>query len=59
MLGKMEKKCISCGKSLVNDPSSTTFMCPGCGKQEISRCSHCRELAAKYQCPECGFEGPN
>jgi len=55
----MEKKCTSCGKNLTNDPSSTIFNCPGCGKQEINRCSHCRELAAKYKCPECGFEGPN
>ncbi len=59
MLIKMEKKCTSCGKNLTNDPSSTIFNCPGCGKQEINRCSHCRELAAKYKCPECGFEGPN
>jgi len=55
----MESKCISCGKRLVNDAMSVTFPCPGCGKQTINRCSHCKKLSAKYNCPECGFEGPN
>ena len=55
----MENKCTSCGKKLVNDTSCVIFPCPGCGKQKISRCSHCRELSAIYRCPECWFEGPN
>jgi hypothetical protein len=35
------------------------FLCPKCSKPEIIRCKHCREIVAKYKCPECGFEGPN
>ena len=35
------------------------FMCPKCGKAEIVRCGHCREIVTRYICPECGFEGPN
>jgi len=34
-------------------------MCPKCGKYQIIRCKHCREIVAKYKCPECGFVGPN
>ena len=38
---------------------STSFLCPNCSKVTIHRCFHCRELAARYKCPDCGFEGPN
>ncbi|GIU69969.1 MAG: RNA-binding protein [Candidatus Woesearchaeota archaeon] len=55
----MSNKCISCKISLVNNKGATTFLCPNCGKYEIKRCGKCREIAAKYVCPECGFEGPN
>jgi hypothetical protein len=57
----MEKPliCLSCKKRITNDSSSTRFMCPKCGKYEITRCGHCRAIAAKYKCAECGFEGPN
>jgi len=55
----MKEKCTSCGKRMTNDPSSTSFKCPGCNNQVINRCSHCRKISAKYVCPECGFEGPN
>ena len=37
----------------------TRFNCPDCGKYEIVRCAHCREIAAKYTCHQCQFEGPN
>ena len=52
-------KCNSCKKELLNDKGSTVFKCPNCEHSEIIRCKHCRELAAKYKCPKCGFEGPN
>jgi len=52
-------KCNSCKKELLNDKGATIFKCPNCGKGEILRCYHCREIAAKYKCPLCSFEGPN
>ncbi len=52
-------QCISCKKALTNDPGAVEFPCPNCGKAVIARCSHCREIAAKYKCPDCGFVGPN
>jgi Zn-ribbon RNA-binding protein len=52
-------KCISCKKDITNDNGSVKFMCPGCGKYEIIRCTKCRQIVAKYTCPECGFIGPN
>jgi predicted RNA-binding Zn-ribbon protein involved in translation (DUF1610 family) len=54
-----KKNCISCKKDITNDVGTTTFLCPKCGKYEITRCKHCREIAAKYICPGCGFSGPN
>ncbi|MBD3354996.1 RNA-binding protein [Candidatus Woesearchaeota archaeon] len=56
----MEKlTCNSCKKRITNKPGSATFKCPACGKSTIVRCKHCREIVAKYTCPECGFTGPN
>jgi hypothetical protein len=55
----MINKCTTCKTSLVNNKGAVRFMCPNCGKQEIARCGKCREIVAKYKCPECGFEGPN
>lgn len=57
----MEKKliCVSCKTNITNDPGASIFQCPKCGKSQIVRCKHCRQIAAKYTCPECGFEGPN
>jgi Zn-ribbon RNA-binding protein len=52
-------KCITCKVSLANNKGAVKFLCPGCGKYEITRCGHCREIVAKYKCPECSFEGPN
>jgi predicted RNA-binding Zn-ribbon protein involved in translation (DUF1610 family) len=51
--------CISCKKRISNTEGSIKFMCPKCGKYQIIRCKHCREIVAKYKCPECGFVGPN
>ncbi len=57
----MEKKaiCNSCKISITNESGAAVFNCPKCGKSEIIRCKHCRAIAAKYKCHECGFEGPN
>ena len=55
----MARECISCKKEVSNDSGAVEFKCPGCGKFNIIRCTHCREIAAKYKCPSCGFEGPN
>ncbi|MEK6892384.1 MAG: zinc finger domain-containing protein, partial [Nanoarchaeota archaeon] len=51
--------CSSCKKRISNTVGSTRFMCPKCSKTEIVRCHHCRQIAAKYQCSQCQFEGPN
>ncbi|RMF05071.1 DUF1610 domain-containing protein [Candidatus Woesearchaeota archaeon] len=51
--------CSSCGKNTTNDNGAVKFKCPKCGEYELTRCSHCREIVAKYKCPGCGFEGPN
>jgi LSD1 subclass zinc finger protein len=52
-------RCGSCKAIITNIEGSTKFQCPNCGKSTIIRCKHCREIAAKYKCQECGFEGPN
>ncbi|MBT3406892.1 DUF1610 domain-containing protein [Candidatus Woesearchaeota archaeon] len=52
-------QCSSCKKNIANDSGTTRFPCPECGKTEIIRCSHCRNIVSKYKCSECGFEGPN
>ena len=52
-------KCTSCNKEIVNDKESTRFKCPNCNKVEIVRCGHCRKIAARYTCKDCGFSGPN
>jgi hypothetical protein len=54
-----EQICVSCKKKVTNLPGTTKFICPKCGKVEIVRCGHCREIVTKYTCPECGFVGPN
>jgi len=51
--------CMSCKKRITNTPGVAKFKCPNCGKFDIIRCRHCREIASKYECPECGFIGPN
>jgi len=51
--------CGSCRLDIANSEGAVTFKCPSCGKSEIVRCRHCREIAAKYKCSECGFVGPN
>ncbi|MAG47107.1 RNA-binding protein [archaeon] len=49
--------CNSCKKSILD--SGSIFKCPECGKSEIVRCRHCREIAARYTCSKCSFQGPN
>ena len=51
--------CTSCRKRITNIEGTTKFKCPNCGKTDIVRCGHCRDIVTKYKCPECGFEGPN
>ncbi|MAE13658.1 RNA-binding protein [Candidatus Woesearchaeota archaeon] len=51
--------CVSCNTTLVNSKGGAVFPCPQCGKHQILRCKNCREIAAKYTCPECSFTGPN
>jgi len=51
--------CSSCKKRISNTAGSVKFTCPACGKAEIIRCRHCRQIVAKYTCPSCGLEGPN
>ena len=51
--------CTSCKAIITNLGGSTKFQCPNCGKSTIVRCKHCRDIAAKYKCASCGFEGPN
>ncbi|MBL7147560.1 MAG: RNA-binding protein [Nanoarchaeota archaeon] len=51
--------CSSCKKRITNTLGTTRFKCPKCGKFEIIRCQHCRQIVAKYSCPLCKFEGPN
>ena len=58
----MEKEklvCSSCKKNVANSKGTSIFNCPDCGKFQIIRCIHCRQIAANYTCPSCSFEGPN
>ncbi|MEK6826004.1 MAG: zinc finger domain-containing protein [Nanoarchaeota archaeon] len=45
------------GKALL--PGSVKFVCPQCGETKIVRSYHEREIATKYVCQRCQFEGPN
>ncbi|MBU0662015.1 MAG: zinc finger domain-containing protein [Candidatus Diapherotrites archaeon] len=49
------KVCSTCNKEVTD--SFTEFKCPGCGKNKLVRCEHCRETSAAYRCV-CGFTGP-
>lgn len=55
----MAEQCISCKKRITNVKGTARFLCPGCSKHEITRCTSCRAIAAKYKCPSCSFSGPN
>ncbi len=57
----MENKprCSSCNKEITNDTGATTFKCPNCGMEKVTRCLDCRKLASRYTCKKCGFSGPN
>ncbi len=54
-----EKYCSSCKRRITNMAGTAQFKCPHCGQTDFIRCQHCREIAAKYKCSQCGFEGPN
>jgi len=54
-----KQKCSSCKEEIANQRGTVKFNCPKCGKEEITRCPHCKKIAAKYKCYSCGFEGPN
>ena len=56
---EQQLKCSSCKATITNLEGTAKFNCPNCGKFKIIRCKHCREIASKYSCPECKFEGPN
>jgi predicted RNA-binding Zn-ribbon protein involved in translation (DUF1610 family) len=58
IMPKEKLVCSSCKKNAAAR-GTTRFKCPNCGKSEIIRCIHCREIVAKYKCPVCSFEGPN
>ncbi|MDP7180093.1 MAG: zinc finger domain-containing protein [Candidatus Woesearchaeota archaeon] len=51
--------CSSCKTDITNLAGTAKFPCPNCAKYTIIRCKHCREVAAKFSCPECKFTGPN
>jgi len=51
--------CSATKVRITNEGGSVRFLCPQCGKHEIIRSLKARQIAAKYICPECGFEGPN
>ncbi|HLC81239.1 MAG TPA: zinc finger domain-containing protein [Candidatus Nanoarchaeia archaeon] len=56
----MENKlCSVTKKPVYNDPGSVTFLCPSCGQHEIVRSKEARVNAMRYNCPGCGFTGPN
>ena len=52
-------ECSSTHTNITNMGGTARFMCPKCGEHEIVRSKRARELAMKYNCPKCGFEGPN
>jgi len=54
-----ELVCQATKQRITNESGSVRFKCPQCGKYEIIRSLRARQIAAKYTCPECGFEGPN
>ncbi|MBT5021661.1 RNA-binding protein [Candidatus Woesearchaeota archaeon] len=54
-----EDVCSSCKRRVSNMPGTVKFACPNCGDSEITRCTQCRKIVAKYTCPKCGFVGPN
>ncbi|MBS3143038.1 RNA-binding protein [Candidatus Woesearchaeota archaeon] len=51
--------CSSCKRKTTNVAGTVRFPCPKCGKAVITRCTHCRKIAAPYTCPSCEFTGPN
>lgn len=54
--GETTHKCVSCGVTIAA-MSAARFPCPQCGNH-VSRCKRCRKQSTRYNCPDCGFEGP-
>lgn len=52
-------ECSSTNVKITNIQGTVRFKCPSCGEAEIVRSKKAREIAMKYTCPNCGFEGPN
>jgi len=58
-MAEIQEVCSSCKKRITNVAGTAKFPCPKCAKFTIIRCMHCRQIAAKFKCPACNFEGPN
>jgi len=56
---EIQKKCLAMNTNIANDTGSVSFQCPKCKGYEIVRSKHARQIVAKYECPKCGFTGPN
>ncbi|MGA1822620.1 MAG: zinc finger domain-containing protein [Thermoplasmatota archaeon] len=56
-MSENRNRCTSCGIPL-SGSKDVRFNCPNCGNTTIGRCAGCRDQAANYTCPECGFTGP-
>ncbi|HLC56308.1 MAG TPA: zinc finger domain-containing protein [Candidatus Nanoarchaeia archaeon] len=54
-----EMHCSSCKTQITNISGTVKFKCPSCGNTDLVRCTHCREIAARYKCESCEFSGPN
>jgi len=55
----IHKVCSATKKPVDNDSGAAVFLCPACSKHEIVRSTYARVNAIKYNCPACGFVGPN
>ena len=53
-----EVLCSTSKQNIANDSGSVQFKCPKCSKVTVIRSSHSRQIVSRYECQECGFEGP-
>lgn len=51
------EECSTCGANLEAAESFVVFPCPECG-EKIARCKDCKKRVNRYECDNCGFEGP-
>ena len=56
MTSKGKALCVSCKEEISS--LGVIFKCPKCGKQDIPRCTKCRQLSSVYVCTHCNFTGP-